>query len=92
MPFLDITPSHPENLQGNLKHIKLEFLPKNTTSRLQPCDAGIIRNFKVKYRKQILKHVISRIDDGKKASEIIQGVDLLQCVRWMGELSIRTDY
>ena len=47
---------------------------------IQDCsaDVGIIRNFKVKYRKQLLKHVISRIDDRKKASEIIQGVDLLQ--------------
>ena len=61
------------------------FLPKNTASQLQPCDAGTIRNFKVKYRKQLLKHAISRIDDGKKASEIIQGVDLLQCMRWVNQ-------
>ena len=75
--FLGNTPSHPETLQGNLKNIKFLFLPKNATSKLQLCDAGIIRNFKVKLHKQLLKYVISRIDDGKKASEIIQGVDLL---------------
>ena len=34
--FIDNTPSHPETLQGNLKNIKLVFLPKNTTSQLQP--------------------------------------------------------
>ena len=79
--FLDNAPSHPETLQGNLKNIKLVFLPKNTTSQLQSCDSGIIRNFKAKYRKQLLKHVISRIDDGKKTFEIIQRVDLLQCMR-----------
>ena len=45
--FLDNAPSHPETLQGNLKNIKLVFLPKNTTSQLQYCDSGIIRNFKV---------------------------------------------
>ena len=61
------------------------FYPKNTTSHLQPCDAGIIRYFKVKYRKHLLKHVISRIDDGKKASEIIKGVDVLQCMRWVNQ-------
>ena len=32
-----------------------------------------------------MKHVISRIDDRKKASEIIQGVDLLQCTRWVNQ-------
>ena len=72
--FLDNAPSYPETLQGNLKNIKLVFLPKNTTSQLQPCDAGIIRNFKVMYRKQLLKHLISRIDDEKTASEFIQGL------------------
>ena len=61
--FLDNAPSHSEIIKGNLKNIKLVFLPKNTTSQLQPCDASIIQNFKVKYRKQLLKHVISRIDD-----------------------------
>ena len=40
--FLDNAPSHAEIIQGNLKNIKLVFLPKNTTSQLQPCDASII--------------------------------------------------
>ena len=53
------------------------FLTKNTT-----CDACIIRNSKVRYRKQLLKHVI---DDGKKVSEIIQGVELPQHMRWVNQ-------
>ena len=52
---LDNASPNPETLQGNLKNIKLVFIPKNTTSQLQLCDAGVIRNFKVKYRKQLLK-------------------------------------
>ena len=32
--FLDNTLSHPKTLQGNLKNIKLLFLPKNITSQL----------------------------------------------------------
>ena len=73
LPFLDNAPSHPKTLQRNLKNMKLVFLPKNNTSQLQPCDAGINRNFKVKYCKQLLKHVISRIDDGKKTSDFSRG-------------------
>ena len=61
--FLDNAPSHPGTLQGNLKNIKLVLLPKDTSFQLQPSDASIIQNFKVKYSKQLLKHVISRIDD-----------------------------
>ena len=41
--FLDNAPSHSDILQEGLKNIKLEFLPKNTTSGLQLCDAGIIK-------------------------------------------------
>ena len=35
-------------IQGiRLTNIKLQYLPPNTTAHLQPCDAGIINNFKV---------------------------------------------
>ena len=59
-----------------LETSSLCFYPKNTTPQLQPCEAGIIRNFETCYFK---------FDDGKKASEIIQGVDLLQCMRWVNQ-------
>ena len=72
--FLYNAPSHPETLQGNLQNIKLVFLPKNTTSQLQPSDAGIIRDLKVKYRKQLLKHVISRINDEKSHLKLFKGL------------------
>ena len=52
-------------------------------SRLQALDAGIIINFKVKYRKRLSKFVISQIDHNKKASEIIQEVDVLKAISWV---------
>ena len=70
------------------------FLPKSTTSRLQPLDVGIIRNFKLKYRKKLLKFVISRISDNVKATDIIQEVDVLKAISWIksawGEVSEET--
>ena len=65
--FLDNTTCHPETPQINLKNIKLIFLPKCTTSRLQLLDAGIIRTFKYEYRKRLLKYVVSQIDEDKNA-------------------------
>ena len=82
--FLDNAPSHPETLQSKLRNIKLIYLPKRTTSRLQPLlDAGIIRSFKSKYRKLLVKYVIARVDEGKKASDIIQDVDILKAIHWL---------
>ena len=80
---LDNAPYHPETLQSNLKNIKLIFLRKCTTSRLQPLDAGIIRAFSCKYRKGLLKYVASRIDEGKSASEIIQDINIAKAIHWL---------
>ena len=44
----------------DLRTIKVCFLPTNTTSGLQPIDAGISQSFQVKYCKLLLKSVISR--------------------------------
>ena len=81
--FHDNAPCHPETLQNNFKNVKLIFLPKCTTSRLQPLDAGLIRAFKCKYTKRLLKYVVSRIDEGKNASEIIQDVNMAKANHWL---------
>ena len=48
--FLDNAPCHPPTLKGMFSNIRVEFLPKNTTSCTQPLDAGIIKTWKVYYR------------------------------------------
>ena len=81
--FLDNAPCHPETLQNNLKTITLIFLQKCVTSRLQLLDAGIIRAFKCKYRKRLLKCVVSRIDEDKNASEIKKDVTIAKAIHWL---------
>ena len=81
--FIDNAPSHPESFIDCFSHVKVVFLPKNTTSKLQPLDAGIIKNFKVFYRKQLLQHVLARIKPGCKASDVIGSVDLLKSIGWV---------
>ena len=70
--FLNNAPVHPENLVGKCSNIKILFLPKNTTSRLLPLDAGIIKNFKVKYQKKLLRHVTARILNDRSASILLK--------------------
>uniref|UniRef100_A0A2H8TWR2 Tigger transposable element-derived protein 1 n=1 Tax=Melanaphis sacchari TaxID=742174 RepID=A0A2H8TWR2_9HEMI len=47
-----------------LIHIKVIFLPANTTSIIQPCNQGIIRTFKAYYRSAIRGKVLAVIDNG----------------------------
>ena len=50
--FMDNCGAHPHL---DLSHIELAFLPPNTTSKLQPMDAGIIQATKMTYRKMLLR-------------------------------------
>lgn len=45
--LLDNVTSHDPLLKEKFSNIRFVFLPQNTISRLQPLDAGIIKNFKV---------------------------------------------
>jgi hypothetical protein len=58
--LLDNCPAHPpaEILQSRDGNIKVLYLPKNTTSKIQPLDQGIISSLKRHYRKELVKDVI----------------------------------
>ena len=45
--------------------------------------AGIIRAFKFKYRKKLLKYVVSRIWPVQEHSEIIQHVNIAKAIHWL---------
>nr|XP_032528548.1 tigger transposable element-derived protein 6-like [Danaus plexippus plexippus] len=60
-----------------LSQIKLVYLPPNKTSKLQPMDQGIINNFKIYYRKEVLRHVIQSIEDNQCPQ-----IDVLQAMRF----------
>ncbi|KAK3714119.1 hypothetical protein QZH41_001367 [Actinostola sp. cb2023] len=81
--FLDNAPCHPPSLKGKFSNIQIEFLPKNTTSRTQPLDAGIIKTWKTYYRRKLLRYVVGQMDGEKTASEIVKSVNLLMAVRWV---------
>ena len=66
---------------GQFSQIKILFLPKNITSRLQPLDAGIIQNFKVKYRKRLVTYVLARIKEDASATQIVKGVDIIVAIQ-----------
>ena len=54
--FIDNCRAHPVNL--SFSNVKIIFLPENTTSVLQPMDAGIIKCFKGYYRTRAARFLI----------------------------------
>jgi hypothetical protein len=54
--FIDNCKAHPINL--TFSNVKIVFLPANTTSVLQPMDAGVIKCFKGYYRTRMASFLI----------------------------------
>ncbi|GBC35308.2 CENP-B homolog protein 2-like [Rhizophagus irregularis DAOM 181602=DAOM 197198] len=52
-----------DETQEKLDSIDVKFLPPNTTTKLQPCDAGIIHSFKCHYKRLFLQNQINAYDD-----------------------------
>ena len=84
--FLDNATCHPESMVGQFSQIKIIFLSNNKTSRLQPLDASIIQNFKVKYRKRQVKHVLAGIQEDVSTTQIVKVADVLVAIRWLQEV------
>ncbi|CAG8442858.1 1320_t:CDS:2 [Dentiscutata heterogama] len=63
----------------SLTNVEILFLPKNTTSKIQPIDTVIITSFKLRYGHLQLQHAIDRNEAGEND---IYKVDQLQGMRW----------
>ncbi|XP_025406344.1 tigger transposable element-derived protein 6-like, partial [Sipha flava] len=55
--FIDNCTAHNHDIE--LSSIKVHFLPPSTTSILQPMDQGVIQNFKMFYRKEIIRRSVT---------------------------------
>ena len=83
--LMDNAGCHPEELQHKYTNIKIVFLPANTTSVLQPLDLGIIKNFKMWYRKLLFRHVLAKIEECTTASQVTKSLTILHAIRWVAE-------
>uniref|UniRef100_A0A8C4MQP4 HTH CENPB-type domain-containing protein n=1 Tax=Equus asinus TaxID=9793 RepID=A0A8C4MQP4_EQUAS len=56
--LLDGAPCHPAHLGSLSAHVRVEFLPKNTSALIQPMNQGIIAAFKAHYLHRMLSQLV----------------------------------
>ena len=74
--LLDNCPAHPpaDSLVSRDGQIRVAYLPKNTTSLIQPLDQGIIATFKKNYRRELISSIVA--DDAKPVTEFLKTLSL----------------
>lgn len=79
---MDNLPAHLSGLElaPPPPNIRICWLPKNSTSRYQPLDQGIIQNLKIYYRKQWLRYMLSHYE---RDLDPLESVTILDCIRWL---------
>lgn len=82
--FMDNSGCHPENVVGKYTNIKVVFLPANT-SLLQPLNLGILKTFKINYRKLLLCHVLTKGKECVSVNDIIKSITILKAIRWISD-------
>ncbi|CAJ0627357.1 16499_t:CDS:2 [Entrophospora sp. SA101] len=77
--LIDNCPAHTDGSHLGLKNLHVIYLPPNTTSHIQPCDAGIIHNFKVNYRNKLVSKWIKDLEEENRINKINikQAIDIV---------------
>lgn len=80
--FLDNATSHGHEEMSN---VTLKFLPPNTTSHIQPLDQGIIRAMKERYKRRLLRSLLSKIDECATVTQLCKQITLLDGIYWIAD-------
>ncbi|GBM56673.1 hypothetical protein AVEN_154224-1 [Araneus ventricosus] len=83
--------AHQKEINQKLKNVTVFYLPPNTTSKLLPMDQGVIENFKICYRKRIVRKVITALEN----NQFMPKINLRQMISeiskaWNYEVTDRT--
>ena len=78
--MLLLSDNAPSHIVDECSNIKIEFLPPNTTSKIQPLDQGIIRSVKCAYRKTIQVQYCSCVENYEEVKQIMQSFDFVVAV------------
>ena len=82
--LLDNCPAHPpaDNLISRDGRIRVSYLPKNTTSKIQPLDPGVISAFKMIYRRELIKKIVA---DERPVQESLKAINIKETILLAGQ-------
>ena len=82
--LLDNCPDHSpaDNLVSRDGKIRVSYLPKNTTSKIQPLDQGVISAFKMIYRRELIKKIV---DDERPVQESLKAINVKEMIHLSGQ-------
>ncbi|XP_059217624.1 tigger transposable element-derived protein 6-like [Stomoxys calcitrans] len=78
--FIDNAACHKISDDVTLKNIRIEYLPPNTTSIIQPLDQGIIRSFKCFYRKLIISKQLLHLECSGTLENFSKKIDVFEAL------------
>src|SRR5437660_12827323 len=67
-----------------LTYVEVVFLPPNTTSHLQPLDAGIIASFKNYFKRKFCHHMLDLFEDGKDINK--EKINIKEAIDYVAEV------
>ncbi|CAF0753425.1 unnamed protein product [Brachionus calyciflorus] len=79
--FVDNCSAHVDHSHIKFKYLKVVNLPPNTTAIIQALDAGVIKTFKLNYRKLLVKHWIRLFE----SNESFKPIDLKTYIDFLDE-------
>ena len=83
--FVNNAPAHGRCVnRPTLDHVRVEYLPKNTTSILQPLDLGVIACVKRRYKHRHTQHAVDLADSGE--GEKLYNVDIRLAGMWIYDI------
>ena len=82
--FLDNSSTYKVSNQDLFSNVKLIFFPPNATSVLQPLDQGVIQNFKIVYRKLMIRRILCEMDQSQgMCIELAQKISVFDAIQMM---------
>lgn len=83
--LLDNSSSYPANLSELSQDVKIEYLPKNVMSLIQPMEQGVITTFKAYYLRKTFQKLLNKTDNELSIDELWKNFNITDAMENISE-------